>query len=69
MLYNSNPQGRQSPTGSSIRFGDMKLIVGDPGGPAIVVGPEHEPSGEAAAMRRVPPFPYDVPHYVSSNCD
>ena len=46
----------------------MKLIVGDPGGPAIVVGPEQEPGGaEGTAMRRVPPFPHNIPHYVSGN--
>ena len=71
MLYNSNPQGTQSPTGSSIRFGDMKLIIGDPG-PGIVVKPEQECNvdgatcGEGAGMSRPFPFSHAFPEYVSN---
>ena len=62
MLYNSNPMGTQSPTGSAIRyniaksnvrtevllnflfdrFGDMKLILGEPG-PGLIVQPGEYP--------------------------
>ena len=73
MLYNSNPQGTQSHTGSSIRFGDMKLIVGDPG-PGIVVRPEQECNGDGATcgdkgvgMSRPLPLPHAFPEYVSNN--
>ena len=72
MLYNSNPQGTQSPTGSAIRFGDMKLIIGDPG-PGIVVKPEQECNGDGATcgeegdgMTKPLPFPYPFPEYVSN---
>ena len=44
MLYNSNPSsGNRSgstPTGSALRLGDMKLIIGDPG----PVEPGHYPN-------------------------
>lgn len=43
MLYNSNPLGAQSPTGSAIRFGDMKLIMGEPG-PGFIVEPGGYPN-------------------------
>ena len=72
MLYNSNPQGKQSPTGSAIRFGDMKLVIGDPG-PGIVVKPERECNDdgttcgdEEAGTSRPLPFPHALPPYVSN---
>ena len=48
MLYNSNSTGHifGSATGSALRLGDMKLIIGDPG-PGFVVEPGHYPNNSA----------------------
>ena len=70
MLYNSNPLGTQSPTGTAIRFGDMKLIIGDPG-PGIVLKPEREChtdgvmcGDERSSIGTPYPFAYAFPEYV-----
>ena len=48
MLYNSNSTGKVpgSGTGSALRLGDMKLIIGEPG-PGFVVEPGHYPNNSA----------------------
>ena len=49
MLYNSNSSGigfHKTPTGSALRLGDMKLIIGEPG-PGFVVEPGHYPNNSA----------------------
>ena len=48
MLYNSNPNGilpsgGRAPTGSALRWGDMKLMIGEPG-PGFVVEPGYYPN-------------------------
>ena len=47
MLYNSNPNGHadiwRAPTGSALRWGDMKLMIGEPG-PGFVVQPGYYPN-------------------------
>ena len=45
MLYNSNSTGKVpgSGTGSALRLGDMKLIIGEPG-PGFVVEPGYYPN-------------------------
>ena len=43
MLYNSNATYQ---TGSALRLGDMKLILGEPG-PGFVVEPGHYPNNSA----------------------
>ena len=70
MLYNSNPTGTQSPSGSAIRFGDMKLIIGDPG-PGIVLEPEEECNTDgvmcgdgSSSIGTQYPFAYVFPEYV-----
>ena len=48
MLYNSNSTGKVpgSGTGSALRLGDMKLIIGEPG-PGFVVEPGYYPNNSA----------------------
>ena len=72
MLYNSNPMGTQSPSGSAIRFGDMKLIIGN-AGPGIVLKPEQECNtdgvmcgDETSSIGTQYPFAYVFPEYVSN---
>ena len=47
MLYNSNPNGDadiwRAPTGSALRWGAMKLMIGEPG-PGFVVEPGYYPN-------------------------
>ena len=44
MLYHSNSsESARPPTGSALRLGDMKLIIGDPG-PGFVVEPGYYPN-------------------------
>ena len=44
MLYNSNPNGNsKAPTGSALRWGAMKLMIGETG-PGFVVEPGYYPN-------------------------
>ena len=52
MLYNSNSSGigfHKTPTGSALRLGDMKLIIGEPG-PGFVVEPGYYPNNSVKIM-------------------
>ena len=47
MLYNSNPNGNsKAPTGSALRWGAMKLMIGETG-PGFVVEPGYYPNNSA----------------------
>ena len=47
MLYNSNPNGSSlAPKGSALRWGAMKLMIGETG-PGFVVEPGHYPNNSA----------------------
>ena len=47
MLYNSNPNGPgPTPTGSALRWGAMKLMIGETG-PGFVVEPGYYPNNSA----------------------